>query len=127
MFGVSTLKLHVGAVDFGTLTTAKVTVEVVVVGWSRSATDDIWGVKRTTSAEVVLAPSSRYMNCKPIVCPAQPPTCLTMFIFDEFESAIEQPLIVEVTETLTFVKSTVTPLLVIFVGNPLVFPTVVKL
>ena len=127
MFGGSILKVHVGAVDFGTLTTAKVTVEVVVVGWSRSATDDIWGVKKSTSAEVVLVPSSRYMNCKPIVCPAQPPTCLTMFIFDEFESAIEQPLIVEVTETLTFVKSTVTPLLVIFVGNPLVFPTPVKL
>jgi len=84
MFGVSTLKLQVGAVDFGTLTTAKVTVEVVVVGWSRSATDDIWGVKRTTSAEVVLVPSSRYIKRKPIVCPAQPPTCLTMFILDEF-------------------------------------------
>jgi hypothetical protein len=99
----------------------------VVVGWSRSATDDIWGVKRTTSAEVVLVPSSRYIKRKPIVCPAQPPTCLTMFILDWPWSAIVQPLIVEVTETLTFVKSTVTPLLVIFVGNPLVFPTVVKL
>ena len=70
MLGWSIKKLHVGAVDFGTLTTAKVAVEVVVVGWSRSATEDIWGVKRTTSAEVVLVPSSRYSKRQPTVCPA---------------------------------------------------------
>ena len=70
MLGWSIKKLHVGAVDFGTLTTAKVAVEVVVVGWSRSSTEDIWGVKKVTSAEVVLVPSSRYSKRQPTVCPA---------------------------------------------------------
>ena len=70
--------LHVGAFDFGTLTTSKLLVAVVRGFWV-SSTEDIWGVKRTTSAEVVLVPSNRYSNRKLIVCPAHPvnPSWLT--------------------------------------------------
>ena len=46
MFGGSIKKLQVGLVDFGTFTTAKEAVEVVE-GWSRSATEDILGIKKS--------------------------------------------------------------------------------
>ena len=83
MFGGSIKKLQVGLVDFGTFTTAKEAVEVVE-GWSRSATEDILGIKKSTSAEVVLVPSSRYSMRKLTVCPAQPlPPWLMRMILDE--------------------------------------------